>query len=86
MNSSIQISQDLISIHKEIFVDMSLVSYQKLKSSTNSSQVAMDASNDDNQMDTDEQQINRPIKAEPIIDEDGFELVVSKKKKNKNIN
>ena len=88
--SLIQVAQDLIDIHKEIFVQNSFDTYEKLRSVSGKKVTAdsstiqeVDSNADDEEMMVDDAEITaKPVsKREPIVDEDGFELVVRKGKK-----
>ena len=82
-----EIAKDLIEIHHEIFVLNSISKYQKLKEAAAKLSTQLKI-NDDVEMEVDDTNSIAPSvvvkaskKPDPIIDEDGFQLVVNKKKR-----
>ncbi len=79
MNSLLQVAQDLVEIHKEILVGNVYLTYEKLKAAAPTKHAVRSPDESDDGMEIEEPKPSK--KVEPIIDEDGFELVVRKGKK-----
>ena len=90
--SSLQVAKDLVDIHRDIFVSNDISKYQKIREVSDAKKAASKSNTANGEMEIDDPNTIVPSvldagnaiprsKPDPIIDEDGFELVVGKKKR-----